>query len=100
MLSPTKENNRKLYTEARLAANCSQNDWARLFNLQPDTGVKHRQKGQPNVSAKEKGTKGVNLSECLAAELLRYFHAQGYDVKHIEFDENNRIVNIPRTDNK
>ena len=92
----TKERNKKLYIEARHSTGCSQNDWARLFNLQPDTGVKHRQKGQPNVVAKEKGDKGVNLAECLASELLRYFDEQGFDVKNTQFDEQGHITHIPK----
>lgn len=92
----TKSQKLEIYTEARKATECSQNDWARLFNLQPHTGVKHRQKGQPNVAAKEKGDKGVNLAECLASELLRYFDEQGFDVKNTQFDELGRIVNIQR----
>jgi hypothetical protein len=64
--------------------------------LEPSTGTKHRQKGQPNVAAKEKGNKGVNLAECLASELLRYFNQEGFDVKSTQFDENGRIITIPK----
>lgn len=92
----SKDRNKQLYIAARNLTGCSQNDWARLFNLQPDTGVKHRQKGQPNVAAKEKGNKGVNLAECLASELLRYFNEQGFEVKHTQFDEQGRITHIPK----
>lgn len=90
-----KQRNRKRYMTARRETGCSQNDWARLFNLQPDSGVKHRQKGQSNVAAKELGSKGVNLAECLASELLLYLHNQGFDVKGIAFDSEGQIVSIP-----
>ncbi|MCU7556081.1 hypothetical protein OCL06_15930 [Alteromonas sp. ASW11-19] len=92
----TKARNKQLYQEARQATGCSQNDWARLFTLTPGKGAKHGQKGQSNVALKESGTKGVNQAECLASELLRYFQAQGYDVKNTEFDEDGRITSIPK----
>ncbi len=89
------ERNKRIYLGARYSTGCSQNDWARLFNLQPVPIAKHRQKGQPNVAAKENGNKGVSLSECLASELLRYFHEQGFDVRNTQFDENGHITFIP-----
>lgn len=92
----TKERNKQLYVAARHSTGCSQNDWARLFNLQPDTGTKHRQKGQHTVSEKENGVKGVNMAEGLASELLRYFHDQGFDVKNAQLDENGNITSIPK----
>ncbi|WP_025562883.1 hypothetical protein [Psychromonas sp. SP041] len=92
-----KERNRQHYLEARKSTGCSQNEWARLFNLDSKAGAGCRQKGQPNVAAKEAGTKGVNMPECLASELLRHFHGLGYDVKNIEFNEEGKITNINKT---
>lgn len=92
----SKLRNKKLYMEARQITGASQNDWARLFNLTPLTGVKHGQKGQPIVAAKESGAKGVNLAEGLASELLRFLDEQGYDVLKTQFNEDGQITSIPK----
>lgn len=95
----TKARNQQIYITARQVTGCSQNDWARLFTLTPNGGPKHRQRGQSNVGLKETGKKGVTMSECLAAELLRLLDSEGYDVQHIDFDEHGRIISAPRKPN-
>ncbi|MCF2903102.1 hypothetical protein L1267_22295 [Pseudoalteromonas sp. OFAV1] len=86
-----KEKKKRLYKTARQITQCSQNDWGRLFNLEPHNG----QKGQPNVALKESGTKGVNKAECLASELLVFLYEQGFDIKNTEFDKQGTITHIP-----
>ena len=61
----SKLRNKKLYMEARQITGASQNDWARLFNLTPLTGIKHGQKGQPIVAA--------NLGEDCSGQLAGFF---------------------------
>lgn len=91
-----KESNLSVYKEARRGAGCSQNDWARIFALQPLGLPKHRQKGQPNVAAKESGRRGVNDAENLASQLLLHLSELGYDVKNIQFDIHGKIEDIPK----
>lgn len=92
----SKERKKQIYMDARVATGCSQNDWARLYTLSQIGQAKHRQKGQPVVYQKENDKKGVNLPECLAAELLRFMYSQGYDVKNIQFGEDGGLLSVPK----
>lgn len=82
---------RELFIECRVATNSTQKDWAQLFNL----GKKDA--GQSNVSAKETGTRGVNLPEALGSQLLNFLHQEGYDIHNAVFDKHGRLITIPRS---
>lgn len=78
-----------MYTQSRIKTGCDQSEWARLFNLGSN-------KGQSHVSDKETGSRGVNMPEALASQLLALLDSQGFDVKNIQFDDNGYITHMPK----
>jgi hypothetical protein len=86
---PSYNDKKKMYADARIVTGCNQKDWARLFNLGGS-------KGQPHVSNKESGARGVNMPEALSSELLAFLFKQGFDVKNTHFDVDGLIIEIPR----
>jgi len=79
-----------MYKDARKKAKCDQAQWARIFNL-------GAQKGQHHVSFKESGSRGVNMPEALASQLLSFIAEQGFDVKNIKFDADGFITEVPKS---
>lgn len=94
---PSVADKKAIYREARKKIGLTIHSWGRIFALGNTKDT------YQNVSLKEKDvtpqpgsiSKGVNMPEALAAEMLRIFHYLGFDVDKIEFDEKGRIAKIP-----
>lgn len=87
-----------IYRESRAHAAVNQRQWGRLFALGnlKNTAQVVGHKENPLRPGKETTSKGVNMPEALAAQLLMFIYDQGFDIENIEFDDNGRIINIPR----
>ncbi len=85
----SKENKQKMYVDGRQKTECSQEQWASIFNL-------GKNKGQQNVSTKENGSRAVNMPEALSAQLLSFLQDQGFDIKNVEFDDAGFLIDIPK----
>ena len=86
-----------IYRDCRTHTGLNKRQWGRLFALgnrkNTDQVVSHKE----NTEQPGKGTtsKGVNMPEALASQLLSFIHDQGFDIANIEFDDKGKIKNIP-----
>jgi hypothetical protein len=89
------EERRLLYIQCRMRTKLKKKEWGRLFALgnmkNCDQVVSHKE----NPPDSGKTSKGVNLAESLACQLLHFLHDQKYNLKKIQFDENGVITDIP-----
>jgi hypothetical protein len=92
----TESSRKDIYRQARAATNINKRQWARLMslgsldgNIMSSVGKKEKRMGEPH-------SRGVTMTEALAAGLLEYLHNNGMDVKAIEFDDDGKILNIPK----
>ena len=96
---PDKNFRKQIYRQARLDAGLNQRQWGRLFalgNLKNTAQVVgHKECDQ--APGPGSSSKGVNMAEALAAQLLAYLASQGIDIQSIEFDEMGRITHMPDT---
>lgn len=86
-----------IYREARAHTGLNKRQWGRLFAL-GRTHNTHQVVGHKENPAKPgPGTtsKGVNMAEALASQLLVLLHDQGVDIEGLRFDEKGRLTSIP-----
>lgn len=88
------EERRQLYIQCRAKTKLKKKEWGRLFALgnlkNCDQVVSHKE----NPPVPGKTSKGVNLAESLASQLLVFLHDQTYNLKKIQF-EKGVITDIP-----
>lgn len=88
-----------IYAECRVHTGLNKRQWGRLFALgktkNTDQVVSHKE--NPAKPGEGTTSKGVNMPEALAAQLLVFLFDQGFDVANIEFDSDGRIINIPKS---
>lgn len=86
-----------IYRDCRAHTGLNKRQWGRLFALgnlkNTDQVVGHKENPEP--PGKGTTSKGVNMSEALAAQLLVFLHKQGFDVGNIVFDNDGHIMHIP-----
>ena len=86
-----------IYRECRAHIGLNKRQWGRLFALgklkNTDQVVGHKE--NPDPPGKGSTSRGVNMPEALAAQLLSFLHDQGFEVSGIEFDDTGRILKIP-----
>lgn len=72
--------------------------WGRIFALgnERNTAQVVGHKENPIKPGTGSTSKGVNMSEALAAQLLKVLHDDGYDVSAMRFDDSGRILSIPK----
>lgn len=86
-----------IYRDSRAHTGLNKRQWGRLFALgnlkNTDQVVSHKE----NLEQPGKNTtsKGVNMPEALASQLLVFLHDQGFDIEKIQFDKNGRVTEIP-----
>lgn len=89
------EERRLLYIHCRTKTKLKKKEWGRLFALgnmkNCDQVVSHKE----NPPVPGKTSKGVNLAESLASQLLVFLHDQTYNLKKIQFDDKGVITDIP-----
>lgn len=87
-----------IYRECRAHTGLNKRQWGRLFALgnlkNTDQVVSHKE--NPDLPGPGTTSKGVNMPEALAAQLLSFIHDQGFDTAQIEFDPEGRILDIPK----
>lgn len=91
----TEESRKDIYKRARKSCSINKNQWGRVMslgvlegNMMSSVGKKEKAPGEPH-------SRGVPMSEALAAGLLEYLYKQGKNIEGIEFDEEGNILNIP-----
>lgn len=94
----TEASRKEIYRQSRRQCDLNKRQWSRLMslgaldgNLMANVGKKEKPSNLPN-------SRGVSMSEALAAGLLVYLHNQGKDIQAIEFDSDGNITNIPDLD--
>lgn len=87
-----------IYRDSRAHTGLNKRQWGRLFALgnlkNTDQVVSHKENTER--PSKDTTSRGVNMPEALAAQLLAFIHDQGFDVSAIEFDECGRIKQVPK----
>jgi len=87
MLDPLAK--KRIYRACRAATGLNKRQWGRIFALgnlkNTDQVVGHKE--NPELPGPGSTSKGVNMSEALASQLLFFLSEEGYDVGSIEFDE-------------
>lgn len=87
-----------IYRECRAHTGLNKRQWGRLFALgslkNTDQVVSHKE--NPAKPGPGTTSKGVNMPEALASQLLAFLHDQGFDIEKIVFDENGKIVAISK----
>ncbi len=95
---PGVDSKKAIYRDCRAHTGLNKRQWGRLFALgnlkNTDQVVSHKE--NPERPGKGTTSKGVNMPEALAAQLLAFIHDQGFDVAGIEFDESGKIKQIPK----
>lgn len=90
-----------IYRDCRAHTGLNKRQWGRLFALgnvkNTDQVVSHKEK--PEQPGKGTTSKGVNMPEALASQLLSFLYDQGFDITNIEFDGEGKIKSIPKSTN-
>lgn len=95
---PTNDTRKTIYRESRAHTGLNKRQWGRLFAL-GRTRNSHQvvgHKENPAAPGPDTTSKGVNMPEALAAQLLVFLHDQGFDIEAVSFDEEGRVQTIPR----
>lgn len=87
---------KEIYRDCRARTGLNKRQWGRLFALgnikNTDQVVGHKEnQNPPGIGT----SKGVNMSEALAAQLLSFLYDQGFDITNMEFDANGKVTGIP-----
>lgn len=89
---------KEIYRECRARTGLNKRQWGRLFAIgkknNTDQVVSHKEK--QDKPGKGTTSRGVNMPEALAAQLLAFLHDKGFDIAKIIFDENGKIIEIPK----
>lgn len=97
---PAVDTKKAIYRESRAHTGLNKRQWGRLFALgrekNSDQVVGHKE--NPTPPGPNTTSKGVNLAEALASQLLVFLYNEGYDISKIQFDETGRIVDVPLMD--
>jgi len=94
----TVEIKKAIYRDSRAHTGLNKRQWGRLFALgnpkNTDQVVSHKE--NPERPGRDTTSKGVNMPEALASQLLTFLYDQGFDIANIEFDDSGRIKKIPK----
>jgi hypothetical protein len=94
MSALTKQQKQTLYMNARQHTGLTSREWGRLFTLDSTDGSREvTKKENPLGSA---NSRGCNLSDALAAQLLVLVGDAGYDINQFTFDEAGLLKNTPK----
>lgn len=87
-----------IYRNARSETGLTKPEWGRLFALgnTHNTFQVVNHKENPTQPGSGTSSKGVNMPEALAAQLLVFIHNQGFDINRIAFDDQGHIVDVPK----
>lgn len=91
----TEETRKEIYKRARATCDINKRQWARVMSLGNLDGNMMASVGKKEKAIGEPHSRGVTMSEALAAGLLAYLYEQGKDIEGIEFDDEGNINNIP-----
>lgn len=94
MTGLTREQKQELYVEARKQTGLTIHEWSRLFTLDSIEGSREVTKKENPIGSKN--SRGVSLSDALAAQLLSFMKDEGFEINKFTFNENGKLIKTPK----
>lgn len=98
MAGLTKEQKQKVYRDSREKTGLTIHQWGRLFTLDSVDGSREVTKKENPLDSTN--SRGCNLSDALASQLLVLLDASGYDIDKFTFDEAGLLKKTPKKQSK
>ena len=89
-----KDSQKQIYRDCRRKTDLTRLQWGHLFTLGGNGG--HKEVGKKELQPGEASSRGVNMPEALAAQLLLKLDDVGFDITAIDFDNAGLIIKFPK----
>lgn len=90
----TKEQKQELYVQSRRQTGLTIHEWSRLFTLDSTESSREVTKKENPIGSTN--SRGVTLSDALAAQLLSFLKDEGFDINQFAFNANGKLINTPK----
>lgn len=89
-----KDTQKQIYRDCRNKTGLKPSQWGHLFSLGGTGG--HKEVGKKELQSGEANSRGVNMPEALASQLLLKLDTEGFDIASINFNEDGLIIYFPK----
>lgn len=89
-----KDSQKQIYRNCRGKTGLTPSQWGHLFTLGGTGG--HKEVGKKELQSGEPNSRGVNMPEALASQLLLKLDKEGFDITSIVFNDDGLIKRFPK----